>query len=194
MADTTVGVVGLGAMGMGAALALIDAGFNVFGFDVDAAKLSALNASGGTACESPAALAEHTDRVITLVVNAEQVEQALFGERGLAASFSSGLLIQPATAAPGWVCGLDKCLDACGIELLDSPVSGGQLHAREGKLSVMLSGPAARRARRRYLRRACRESVCDGRCDRSRFVNETCQSAVGRRAHCCFRRGDGICN
>ena len=74
MTDATIGVVGLGAMGMGTALALVDAGFKVFGFDVDTAKLSVLTAAGGMACASPAALAEHTDRVITLVVNAQQVE------------------------------------------------------------------------------------------------------------------------
>ncbi|MFT5173148.1 MAG: putative dehydrogenase [Gammaproteobacteria bacterium] len=147
MTDATIGVVGLGAMGMGTALALVDAGFKVFGFDLDAAKLSVLTAAGGIACASPAALAEHTDRVITLVVNAQQVEQVLFGDDGLAVAFRGGLLIQSATAAPAWVRELDSRLEACGIELLDSPISGGQVRAREGKLSVMLSGPAARRAR-----------------------------------------------
>jgi len=147
MTDATVGVAGLGAMGMGTALALVDAGFKVAGFDIDAAKLAHLAAAGGIACDSPAALAEHTDRVITLVVNANQVEQVLFGDKGLAASFDGGLLIQSATAAPAWVRELDGRLSACGIDLLDSPVSGGQLRAREGNLSVMLSGPAARRDR-----------------------------------------------
>lgn len=147
MNDATVGVAGLGAMGMGTALALVDAGFKVAGFDVDTTKLAAFAAAGGIACDSPAALAEHTERVITLVVNAQQVEQVLFGADGLAASFSGGLLIQAATAAPAWVRDLDIRLEACGIALLDSPVSGGQLRAREGNLSVMLSGPAARRAR-----------------------------------------------
>ena len=97
MTDMTVGVAGLGAMGMGTALALVDAGFNVVGFDVDAEKLAAFAAAGGIACDSPAALAKHTERVITLVVNAAQVEQVLFGDDGLAAARGAvfGVLVGP---------------------------------------------------------------------------------------------------
>ena len=50
MSDDSVGVAGLGAMGMGTALALVDAGLRVAGFDVDAAKLQAFEAGGGIAC------------------------------------------------------------------------------------------------------------------------------------------------
>jgi putative dehydrogenase len=147
MADRTIGVAGLGAMGMGTALALVDAGFRVAGFDIDAAKLAAFEEAGGIACASPAALAGHTGRVITMVVNAAQVESVLFGDDGLARAFQGGLLIQSATVSPAWVRELDAKLAARGIELLDAPVSGGPLRAREGNLSVMLSGPAARRER-----------------------------------------------
>ena len=93
MAGRRVGVAGLGAMGMGTALALVDAGFTVAGYDLDPAKRDALAAAGGIACASPAELAEHADRVITLVVNAAQVEQLLFGAAGLAAEFGGGLLL-----------------------------------------------------------------------------------------------------
>ncbi|MFT5446549.1 MAG: putative dehydrogenase [Gammaproteobacteria bacterium] len=147
MADATVGVAGLGAMGMGTALALLDAGFKVAGYDIDAAKLASFAQAGGIVCDRPVALAEHSDRVITLVVNAQQVEQVLFGDDGLAAGFSGGLLVQSATAAPAWARDLDTRLQAAGIDMLDSPVSGGQVRARDGELSVMLSGPADRRER-----------------------------------------------
>ena len=71
-------------MGMGTALALVDAGFTVAGYDVDPAKLEHFAEGGGIACNSAAALAGHADRVITMVVNAAQVENVLFGEEGLA--------------------------------------------------------------------------------------------------------------
>ena len=147
MTTHKVGVAGLGAMGMGTALALIDAGMQVAGYDVDPVKLRELEAAGGVPCESAAALAAHSRRVMTMVVNAEQVESVLFGERGLVPEFEGGLLIQSATVAPAWVKALDERLAGEGIDVLDAPVSGGPLRAREGNLSVMLSGPPARRAR-----------------------------------------------
>lgn len=147
MTDRSIAIAGLGAMGMGTALALVDAGFRVAGFDIDAARLSAFEKAGGIACASPAQLAQHADRVITMVVNAAQVDSVLFGDDGLAAALKGGLLIQSATVAPAWVRALDDRLAARGIELLDAPISGGSVRAREGNLSVMLSGPAARRER-----------------------------------------------
>lgn len=147
MTQRTVGVAGLGAMGMGTALALLDAGFQVAGYDVDPLKLDRFADDGGIACASAAELAGHADRVITMVVNAEQVESVLFGEQGLAPALRGGLLLQSATVAPAWVRELDARLGDSGIELLDAPVSGGPVRAREGNLSVMLSGPAARRER-----------------------------------------------
>lgn len=147
MTDRTVGVAGLGAMGMGVALALVDAGFRVAGYDLDAAKLDSFAGAGGIPCDSAAGLARHTDRVITLVVNAAQVEGVLFAEGGLAAAFRGGLLIQSATVAPAWVQGLESRLAGHGIQLLDAPVSGGSLKAHQGRLSVMLAGPPKVRAR-----------------------------------------------
>jgi len=134
-------------MGMGTALALLDAGFQVAGYDVDPLKLDRFADDGGIACASAAELAGHADRVITMVVNAEQVESVLFGEQGLAPALRGGLLLQSATVAPAWVRDLDARLADAGVELLDAPVSGGPVRAREGNLSVMLSGPAARRER-----------------------------------------------
>ena len=147
MTAPTAGVAGLGAMGMGTALALVDAGLRVAGFDVDPAKLKAFEEGGGIACGSPAAMAEHTDRVITMVVNAAQVESVLFGPDGLARAFDGGLLIQSATVAPAFVRDLDAKLSERRIALLDAPVSGGPVRAREGNLSIMLSGPPDRRER-----------------------------------------------
>ena len=100
MSKPTVGVAGLGAMGMGTALALVDAGYAVAGYDVDGTKLAALSDAGGIACNTAAELASHTDQVVTMVVNADQVESVLFGDDGLAPVFRGGLLLQSATVSP----------------------------------------------------------------------------------------------
>jgi 3-hydroxyisobutyrate dehydrogenase len=136
---------------MGTALALVDAGYTVAGYDVDGARLAAFSDAGGIACESAAELAQHTDRVMTMVVNADQVESVLFGDSGLAPVFGGGLLLQSATVAPAWVVDLEGRLAGAGITLLDAPVSGGPVRAREGNLSMMLSGPADRRERAAHL-------------------------------------------
>jgi len=159
MTDRTVGVAGLGAMGMGVALALVDAGFRVAGYDVDAARLDAFEAAGGIPCDGAAGLARHAERVITLVVNAAQVESVLFADGGLAHDFRGGLLIQSATVAPAWVRGLESRLAERGIQLLDAPVSGGSLKARQGRLSVMLAGPPKVRARAADVLEGAAENV-----------------------------------
>ncbi|MBN2793225.1 MAG: NAD-binding protein [Desulfuromonadales bacterium] len=139
-----VGVVGLGSMGLGSALALVDAGFVVVGFDVNAAAVEKLNAGGGRTVGSPAAVASEADIVLIVVVNSQQVEQVIFAESGLAETLSSGgLIIQCATVAPSFARNLGDQLTARGFGLLDAPISGGAVKARQGELSVMASGPKA---------------------------------------------------
>lgn len=73
-----VGVIGLGAMGLGVAKSLLRAGFDVHGCDVRQAVLDEFAGLGGVACKSPAQLGSRCKVVLTLVVNAEQTEAALF--------------------------------------------------------------------------------------------------------------------
>jgi 3-hydroxyisobutyrate dehydrogenase len=137
----TVGVVGLGSMGLGSALALVDAGFDVVGFDVNPAAAEKLTAGGGRTVESPAALARATNTVMIVVINSDQVDLVIFGENGLAETLApGGLIIQCATVAPSYARNLGEKLTARGLSLLDAPVSGGAVKARQGELSVMASG------------------------------------------------------
>ena len=144
MANATVGVAGLGAMGMGTALALLDAGFTVAGYDIDAAKLASFAKAGGIACDRPVALAEHSDSGDHVGgERASRLSRCCSATRGSRRRLSGGLLIQAATVGAGLGARSGYSTQAAGIELLDSPVSGGQVRAREGELSVMLSGPVA---------------------------------------------------
>ncbi len=145
MSDSTttprVGVIGLGAMGLGTATALHERGLPVVGCDIAESACRAFERVGGRCAGSPDELAAECDVVLTIVVNAEQVERVLFGERGLVDRFKpGGLLIQCATVAPSLAKRLAERLAAHGIEMLDAPISGGAAKARSGKLSVMASG------------------------------------------------------
>ena len=81
-----VGVVGLGAMGSGMAQSLRRAGFELQVFDVRAGAAEAFARDGGTACASAAELAAGCDVLVSVVVNAAQTEDLLFGSGGVAAA------------------------------------------------------------------------------------------------------------
>ena len=138
-----VGVIGLGAMGLGVARSLLRAGFAVHACDVRASVLEAFAREGGVACTSPAALADSCDILITVVVNAEQTEAVLFGEGGAASALRPGsLVIACATVAPAYAVELGERLAERGILLLDAPLSGGAAKAASGEMTMMTSGTA----------------------------------------------------
>lgn len=140
---TSIGVVGLGAMGGGMARSCLKAGLTTHGFDMDEARAAAFVAEGG-APGAPAEAAGSLDLVATVVVNAAQTEAALFGAAGLAASMRKGAtILSCATMAPDEAKALAARAEAAGLLYLDCPVSGGTLRAAAGDLSFIASGPAA---------------------------------------------------
>lgn len=137
-----VGIIGLGSMGLGSALALCEAGFDVIGFDISEEACRKLTVGGGRTVGCPSAVAREARIVLIVVVNSRQVEQVLFGPDGVVESLQSGdLIIQCATVAPGFTRQLGERLEKAGLGMLDAPISGGALKARQGQLSVMASGP-----------------------------------------------------
>ncbi|CDY78395.1 D-beta-hydroxybutyrate dehydrogenase [Caballeronia glathei] len=142
-----VGVIGLGAMGLGVARSLLRAGFAVHACDVRAPVLEAFAAEGGIACASPAEMGGKCDVVVTLVVNAAQTETVLFGSEekpGAVASMKpGGVVIACATVAPAFAVELGKRVEAAGLQMIDAPVSGGAARAASGEMTMMTSGPAA---------------------------------------------------
>ena len=135
-------VLGLGSMGMGVALSLLERQFEVVGFDVNKNAMKGLEEAGGTVKNSVKSAVENCIAVIVLVVNDKQVEDVLFGIDGAVEGLSSGaVIIQSSTipAAYAKECG-NRLLDR-GFEMIDAPVSGGAAGARSAKLSIMASGP-----------------------------------------------------
>ena len=140
-----VGVIGLGTMGMGAAVNLLQKGHHVTGCDLRASAREALIASGGTAVAQPDALPGDLDAVLILVVNAAQEQDVLFGSAGCAALLPPGaVVICSTTVAPEVARALETRLTKMGLLMLDAPVSGGRAGAEAGTMTVMGSGaPAA---------------------------------------------------
>ncbi|WP_211704272.1 NAD(P)-binding domain-containing protein, partial [Paraburkholderia aspalathi] len=111
-----VGVIGLGAMGMGVARSLLRAGFQVHACDLRSEILQAFVAAGGVGCASPAELGAQCEVVVTLVVNAAQTDAVLFGAQGAVAAMKPGsVVIASATVAPDFAIELGKRIEAAGL-------------------------------------------------------------------------------
>ncbi len=144
-----VGVIGLGSMGMGAALSLLKAeGMEVAGVDPREGARAEFAAAGGTAAARAAELPEGTEAVLVLVVNAQQAEAALFGPEGAAPRLAPGaVLIVSSTMAPEDARRLAARAEAAGFLYVDAPVSGGAVGARAAAMTVMASGSGSAMAR-----------------------------------------------
>ncbi len=136
-----VGVIGLGTMGMGAALNLHRKGHQVVGCELREAARTAFAAAGAAAVASPAELPTDLDAVVVFVINAAQTEQVLFGAEGCLARLNHGAVILCcATIAPEAAKALGARITAAGFLMLDAPVSGGKAGAEAGTLTVMAAG------------------------------------------------------
>ena len=136
-----IGVIGLGAMGLGMARSLRRAGYTVHVCDVRAEAAEAFAAEGGVACAHPAELAAQCTVVVSVVVNAVQTESVLFGEHGAAAAMQPGsVFVMCSTVAPNWSIALERRLAELGLLYLDAPISGGAAKAASGEMTMMTAG------------------------------------------------------
>jgi len=136
-----IGLVGLGAMGRGAATNLLSKGFNVVGYDVREESLKWLREQGGSPATSLKQLAKNARIIICFVVNAAQTEEVMYGEEGLVEHLPvDAVVITCSTMDPSYVQDLAKRLEADSIKLVDAPVTGGASGANRGTLTIMGSG------------------------------------------------------
>ncbi|MFM9798724.1 L-threonate dehydrogenase [Aeromonas dhakensis] len=140
-----VAVIGLGAMGMGAARSCLRAGLTTYGIDLNAEARNQLQQAGAAAVMADARpLAETLDAVLLLVVNAVQVRKILFGEHGLATHLKPGTAVMvSSTIAAEEAASLARELAALDLPMLDAPVSGGAIKAEAGEMTVMAAGADA---------------------------------------------------
>jgi 3-hydroxyisobutyrate dehydrogenase-like beta-hydroxyacid dehydrogenase len=144
----TVGVVGLGLIGTAVSARLIEAGFDVLGYDVDAERRAALVKAGGRAADSIAALAQAAQPIVTCVFDTDQTEDVV--ENGILAALGDGsgrIVVATSTLDPDRVAALAARVAPRGIRLIDVPVSGSSDMVRAGTgLGLMGGDPATAEA------------------------------------------------
>lgn len=149
MADGTVAIFGLGAMGAGMASSLVRAGLTTHGFDINVDAVVRFQQAGG-APGSFDEVAKSLEAVVVVVVNAAQTEAVLFGSDGIASKLAPGTVVLAcATVAPEAAREMARRCSEMGLLYLDAPVSGGTIRAGNGELSILASGSEAAFARAR---------------------------------------------
>ncbi|WP_428032893.1 NAD(P)-dependent oxidoreductase [Ancylobacter sp.] len=144
----SVGFIGLGTMGREMARNLLEAGFAVRVFDIASTAIDELVARGAEAASSPADAARNADIAITMLPDTPQVEEVVLGAGGLLADPPRGrLVVDMSTISPVAVQRMAAELKAVGIDMLDAPVSGGPVGAKNAALSIMVGGDAEAFAR-----------------------------------------------
>ena len=134
-------VIGLGSMGWGAAVSLLRTGFTTIGVDVRPSALAAFEQAGGQTAKLPSEAVGAADVVFLFVVNAEQVEEVLFGPQGAIGAARPGtVFVLCVTMPPSYTVAVAARLKAVGMGVIDAPVSGGAEKALKGEMSIMASG------------------------------------------------------
>jgi len=138
-----IGFIGLGIMGQPMAGHLLAAGYPLFVHSRTRSKAEPLLARGATWCDSPADVGRHCAILITMVTDTPDVETVLFGPQGAADSLPRGaIVIDMSTISPAGTRALAARLAERGITLLDAPVTGGDVGARNATLTIMVGGDA----------------------------------------------------
>lgn len=137
-----IGFIGLGIMGRPIALNLLKNGTDLTVFDVNPAACEPLVAAGAKKADSLIKLAENCDIIMMIVPNAAIVESILFDENGLAGILHAGQLVCDLSSLnPQQSQSISKKFsERCGAEYVDAPISGGEVKAISGQLTIMMGG------------------------------------------------------
>ena len=138
-----IGFIGLGIMGQHMSAHLLAAGYPLAVYNRSPDKAAALVAKGAVACANPAQVAQQSDVIITMVGYPSDVEQVWLGAEGVIAHARHALLIDMTTSSPALAKRLAEASAKAGHQAIDAPVSGGDVGARDAKLSIMVGGEAS---------------------------------------------------
>lgn len=138
---TTVGFIGIGVMGKSMARNLLRGGYPMHVYTRTKATAEELLGEGAVWAESVAALAARCDVVFTIVGFPPDVEEVYFGEKGILANIRpGGYVVDMTTSRPDLAARIAQEAGKRNIHALDAPVSGGDIGAREARLSIMVGG------------------------------------------------------
>lgn len=138
---TRIGWIGTGVMGRSMCSHLINAGYKAAAYNRSAAKTRDLASLGAAVCSSPREVAEQSDIVFTMVGFPSDVEQVILGSDGVLEGLRPGtVLVDMTTSRPSLAQQIYSVASNKGVAALDAPVSGGDIGAREARLSIMVGG------------------------------------------------------
>src|SRR5256714_12812494 len=141
MPTETVGFIGLGIMGRPMALNLIKGGYKLVITSRSKGPIDALAAAGAKAVSTPADVAREADVIITMVPDTPDVELVIEGKNGIRDGLKKGaIVIDRSTISPDVTRRLAAAIAAKGGAMLDAPVSGGEVGAKNATLTVMVGG------------------------------------------------------
>jgi 2-hydroxy-3-oxopropionate reductase len=156
----TLGFIGLGTMGKPMSRNLLRAGFRLVVHNRSRAAVDELVAEGAAAAASPRDVAARSEAVITMLPDSPDVEAVVAGPGGALEGARPGmLLIDMSTIAPASARRLAEEAARRGVEMLDAPVSGGDIGARDGTLTIMVGGSAAALERARPILQALGKTI-----------------------------------
>jgi 2-hydroxy-3-oxopropionate reductase len=139
-----VGFVGLGIMGKPMAKNLVKGGFDLVVSDLVKPAVDELVAMGATAAASAKELAEQCDIIVTMLPNSPHVKAVVMGPNGVLEGAKKGtLLVDMSSIAPVASQEIAKACNEKGVEMIDAPVSGGDVGATNGTLAIMVGGSKA---------------------------------------------------
>jgi len=140
----TVGFIGLGLMGRPMAKNLLTAGYPLVVHSRSRGPVDDVVAAGAREAASPADVARQATRIITMLPDSPDVEQVLEGPQGVFSAIQRGtIIVDTSSIAPATARRLAARAQALGATMLDAPVSGGEIGAIDGTLSIMVGGDAA---------------------------------------------------
>lgn len=138
-----IGFIGLGIMGGAMSMNLLRAGFPLTVWNRTAEKMRPLLEAGAKPAKSPKEVAKGSDIVIDMVTDSKDVEEVLIGEEGVIHGAQPGtIVVDMSTISPIVTREIAERLGKKGIRMLDAPVSGGDIGARNATLSIMVGGDA----------------------------------------------------
>jgi 3-hydroxyisobutyrate dehydrogenase len=140
---TRIGWIGTGVMGASMCGHLLRAGFAATVFNRAKAKAEPLLAAGAAWADCPSAAAAASDVVFTMVGYPADVRQVILGPAGVLAGCRPGsIVVDMTTSEPSLAVEIAAAAAKLGVQAVDAPVSGGDVGAREARLSIMIGGDA----------------------------------------------------
>jgi 3-hydroxyisobutyrate dehydrogenase len=141
---TRIGWIGTGVMGSSMCGHLMTAGYSATIYNRTESKMKPLLDRGATAATSPRAVAEASDVVFTIVGYPADVREVTLGEDGILAGSRPGqIVVDMTTSEPALAVEIFEAAKARGVHAVDAPVSGGDVGAREARLTIMVGGESA---------------------------------------------------